>query len=207
MAHGILHIVADWEWLTPNRLTWLSIVLTLLTSALILSGTNTDLIVAAVLLQTAYICDCMDGQLARYREVSSRFGSFLDKWSDYVMFPSVVLALTIEAYSRNESLSVVIMGVSSVFFIGYLPYLKILSQNELSIGPWAGLSGTSFVKRNLRFFLFEEAQLYMIVTVCLLFQSSYWALLLLCTTQGLVAFIQTLRVFTRTIVHGRELKP
>ena len=195
IAHGILHFVADWKVVTPNRLTMLSFLLTGLTSLLILSGMNTSLFTAAALLQLAYVFDCMDGQLARYRKASSRLGSFLDKWSDYVKFPTVVLALTVEAYSRNQSLIVVVIGFLSLFFIGYLPYLKYLSQQELLIGPWVVLSGNNILERNLRFFLFEEAQLYLIVTICLLFQSSYWALVIICATQGVVAFVQTARVF------------
>lgn len=195
IAYGLLHLVADWKVLTPNRLTVLSFILTLLTGVLILSGVGGALLAAAILLQVAYIFDCMDGQLARYREVSSAFGSFLDKWSDYVKFPAVVLALTLEAYSRDGSVVVWVMGVLTVYFMGYLPYLKGLSRKELSVGPWAVLSGTGFVQRNMRFFLFEEAQLYLIVTACLFFQSSFWALLLLCVTQGAMAFIQTVRIF------------
>jgi phosphatidylglycerophosphate synthase len=195
LAHGILHVVADVKVLTPNRLTTLSFSLTLLTSLLIVSGMSSALLSAAILLQIAYVFDCMDGQLARYREVSSEWGSFLDKWSDYVKFATVVLALMVEAYSQNASFTVIVMGFLSVFFIGYLPYLKGLSLQELSIGPWAVLSGKNFAERNLRFFLFEEAQLYLIVTICLLFQSSYWALVIICATQGIVAFVQTARVF------------
>lgn len=207
IAYGLLHLVADWKVLTPNRLTVLSFILTLLTGVLILSGVGTALLAAAILLQVAYIFDCMDGQLARYREVSSAFGSFLDKWSDYVKFPAVVLALTLEAYSRDGSVVVMAMGVLNVYFIGYLPYLKGLSQKELSIEPRAVLSGAGFVPRNMRFFLFEEAQLYLIVTVCLLFQSSFWALLLLCVTQGAIAVIQTARIFMLIYDARHEAKP
>ena len=81
IAGLILSGVADWQFLTPNRLTVLSFILTIVTAVLILSSSPISLLIAGIVLQLAYIIDCMDGQLARYRQVSSKLGSFFDKLS------------------------------------------------------------------------------------------------------------------------------
>ena len=60
IATRVLAVVADWHVVTPNRLTLLSFCLTLSTSCLIILGSEINLICAGIVLQVAYIIDCMD---------------------------------------------------------------------------------------------------------------------------------------------------
>ena len=156
---------------------------------------NHFLVIAAIVLQIAYIIDCMDGQLARYRGVSSRVGSLLDKWSDFVKFPFVVVALTLLAYSQHPTPTPILLGLTTVFLVCYQPYLKLIASQECSIKPWNVLAGKGFAQRNLRFFLFEEAQWYLIVSTCLFLNEAMIALTILVVTQGVIALLQTSRVF------------
>jgi len=196
IANFILSGIADWPCITPNRLTLLSFIVTMLVAVLISLGVSKNLWVAGIILQLAYIIDCMDGQLARYCQTVSKIGSFLDKLSDYIKFPMVLLGLTINAHYHYESSTIpALLGLLSVFFIGYLSYLKSLSLKELSISPWHVLSGKGFLQRNLRFFLFEEAQWYLIVSVCLFLSSTITALIIMALTQGVLAVVETIRIF------------
>jgi phosphatidylglycerophosphate synthase len=195
IAQLILTVVADWRWITPNRLTILSFWMTILSGTLILAGDAVSLVSAGVVLQVAYIIDCMDGQLARYRGVSSQVGSLLDKWSDFVKFPFVVVALTLQASTQHPTTTPILLGLTSVFLICYQPYLKLIASQECSVELWNILSGKGFVQRNLRFFLFEEAQWYLIVSVCLFLNEATIALAILVVTQGVIALLQTSRVF------------
>ena len=191
----ILTLVADWRSITPNRLTILSFGLTILSGVLILVNVPTSLVWAGVVLQIAYIIDCMDGQLARYRGVSSKIGSLLDKWSDFVKFPFVILALAIQASNHQPPTTPLILGLISIFLIGYQPYLKLIAFQECSVKPWNILSGKGFLQRNLRFFLFEEAQWYLIVSTCLFLNKATVALAILAVTQGVISLLQTSWVF------------
>jgi phosphatidylglycerophosphate synthase len=195
IAHLILTVVADWRCLTPNRLTILSFGLTLLSGVFILLDTASDLVIGGIVLQVAYVIDCMDGQLARYRGVSSDLGSLLDKWSDFVKFPFVVAALSIQAAQHTPTLTPIVLGLAAIFLICYQPYLKTIAFKECSVTPWSYLSGASFWQRNLRFFLFEEAQWYLIVSACLFLNKPMVALVLLVVTQGIIALLQTGWVF------------
>jgi len=98
IANFVLSGVADWPFITPNRLTVLSLILTILTAVLIVFGSLENLFIAGIILQISYIIDCMDGQLARYRQTASSIGSFVDKLFDYIKFPIVLLALTLDAH-------------------------------------------------------------------------------------------------------------
>ncbi len=204
VAYGILLVVADWRVITPNRLTLLSLATALFACILITTGEEVNFFIAAAVIQISYVLDCMDGQLSRYRDTSSIFGAFADKWSDFVKFPAILLALTIDAFHRDPSLAPLVLGFAAVFLVCYLPYLKSLAEAELGIAPWSVLSKPDFASRNLRFFLFEEAQWYLAVSVCLVLQSAFAALLIIALSQGAVAFAQTVRIL---VVLRRSGKP
>jgi phosphatidylglycerophosphate synthase len=205
MANMILSVVADWRFITPNRLTILSFALTMTTAFLVLIGDPENLVLAAFVLQIAYIIDCMDGQLARYRDLPSELGSLLDKWSDFVKFPFIVVALTLHASDGHPDTTPVILGLAAIFLICYQPYLKLVASSECSVGSWNVLTGKGFLGRNLRFFLFEEAQWYLIVSVCLLANRTMTALAFLVVTQGVVALCQTGWVFW-SVMRVRNVK-
>lgn len=195
VAQLILSMVADWRCVTPNRLTILSFGLTVLSGMWILASDREDLIVAGVVLQIAYIVDCMDGQLARYRGVSSPLGSLLDKWSDFVKFPFIIVALTVKASDPQPATAPMVFGLMAIFLIGYEPYLKLIASKECSVKPLNMLGGPGFFQRNLRFFLFEEAQWYLIVSICLFLDEALMSLMIIVATQGSRALLQTGWVF------------
>jgi hypothetical protein len=76
--------------LTPNQITVLSFCVGLLAAAGFGYGHRWSLIAGAVLLQVAFMLDCVDGQLARYTRQFSRFGAWLDsvfdRGKEYVVY-------------------------------------------------------------------------------------------------------------------------
>lgn len=194
LAGWILRFVADWRWITPNGVTLASLTTALLACIPIVMGGSSYLLLAAIAIQASYILDCMDGQLARYRGTSSSFGAFADKWADFVKFPAILLALTVNAFENDPTLTSIVAGFAAVFLVGYLPYLKSLAATELGIQPSAVFAKPTFASRNMRFFLFEEAQWYLIVSVCLALNDALAALLIIAIGLGTVALMQTLRI-------------
>lgn len=63
---------------TPNGVSWFSIGFFLLTGWLIAIGETWSHLLAVVTYNTGYACDCIDGELARLRNTTSRRGVFLD---------------------------------------------------------------------------------------------------------------------------------
>nr|WP_300982988.1 CDP-alcohol phosphatidyltransferase family protein [Roseicyclus sp.] len=60
-------------------------------------------VAAAVLIQISHVLDCMDGQMARYRKVSSPFGSYLDRLTDQVQVTLWFGAVGYAAYAQSLS--------------------------------------------------------------------------------------------------------
>ena len=81
-AHGVLGPVVSGLarlGLTADHVTWLGLILGVAAGAAFFEG-NSQL--AAALLLAGGLCDILDGELARRRGVSSRFGAFLDSTLD-----------------------------------------------------------------------------------------------------------------------------
>jgi phosphatidylglycerophosphate synthase len=194
MANSILHLIADWKLITPNLLTVGSFLLVLIASFLIIFDFSSFSLISCIILQVAYILDCMDGQLARYRGISSELGAFLDKSLDLIKFPFVIFAFTFNSFYQSKDILPIIVGFSCLFFVCFLPYLKEMVKNDFSISPWNILSKPTFKERNLRLFLFEEAQWYLVASLCLLFKNSNLALWIFFGGLGIMTLIQIIRV-------------
>jgi len=136
IAHYLLCVIGDWKFITPNRLTMSSLLLTIGVALLILKGTSAEMRLAAVLLQVAYIFDCMDGQLARYRNAASDLGAFLDKSLDYVKFSIIVFAITMNAYSQDPTSMTLVLGFLCLFLTCFLPYLKGMVNADFGSFYW-----------------------------------------------------------------------
>jgi phosphatidylglycerophosphate synthase len=67
---------------TPTGVTWISILFVGLAATLFAVGSPAALIGGAALLYVGFLFDCVDGQLARFRQRYSRFGGWLDVIAD-----------------------------------------------------------------------------------------------------------------------------
>ena len=68
--------------ITPNQVTAVSIALAVAAAAAFATGMRPGLVIGAVLVQAAFVADCVDGQLARYTAAGTPLGAWLDAVSD-----------------------------------------------------------------------------------------------------------------------------
>jgi len=80
--------------ITPNHLTYFSFVLGLLAAVAFLGGKHLFFIIGGVLAQFGSILDCADGQLARAKNMGSRYGTYLDllldRFSDSIVYLGII---------------------------------------------------------------------------------------------------------------------
>ncbi len=62
------------------------------------------------------IADTVDGELARYKKISSNFGDYLDRLAHYVTNSSMILGLGIGLYSNYESMLILYATVIVLLF-------------------------------------------------------------------------------------------
>ena len=87
---------------TPNGVSTLSVVLGFVAAAAFATGDRWGMISGAVLLQIAFMLDCVDGQLARYTRTFTKFGAWLDSIFDRTKEYAVFAGLAIGASQSGD---------------------------------------------------------------------------------------------------------
>jgi len=185
-------IVVDWKFLTPNRITFLSFLVSIVAAGLILTLNYNGFIMAAVLLNLSHIFDCMDGQMARYRGTASAFGSYYDKVTDHIKIFLFFGASAYAAYKQTQDITVIFLaftGVSFYYVRGYVKYLTMFLQMEqnpnyledsskakkmelINLSPDKAGPGAGF-KVNLVWFLKEQRKIFEFSEAVFIFMISF----------------------------------
>jgi phosphatidylglycerophosphate synthase len=90
--------------LTPNAVTWLMIACGLAAAGLLTLPGLVPAIGVAVLLQLQLLLDCSDGELARWRKVSSPAGIYLDRLAHNITEAALPIGLAIRADGGWDSI-------------------------------------------------------------------------------------------------------
>lgn len=189
-------IVVEWKFLTPNRITSLSFLVSLSAAFLIITGGYPAFVLAAILINLSHVLDCMDGQMAQYRGTSSSFGSYYDKVTDQLKVFLFFAAVAYAAYQKNNSIVSVFLaftGVSFYFIRCYVKYLTMFIEMEHNSnylldsakaaanvqdkshrevpGPRASFKCNSFwlLKEQRKFFIFNESVFIFMLSFGLIF--------------------------------------
>ena len=114
-------------WITPNRITAASFLVAVLAMMSMLVGGVECFIAAAILIHLSHILDCMDGQMARYRQVSSPVGSYYDRLTDQVQVSLWFGAAAYAAFAQTGSVIPVFLAMIGISFYGLRGYAKYVS--------------------------------------------------------------------------------
>jgi phosphatidylglycerophosphate synthase len=204
----VMLVIADWRFLTPNRLTTLANLVKLAGAWAILEPGHE--IAAVVLLHLGAIFDHLDGTLARYRRTFSKLGSFYDKVSDMVTWWLVMVAVGWRAYAESGDASYIVLATSAATALNVRSYMKWLMHAEHERVRWlearedpaAAVARRTrpieiapppertrrewvrwFLSRAIRFYQFEEMDLWFWLSLALLIDRLTWGVWLLFVTQ------------------------
>ncbi len=118
---------------TPNQVSVISSIIGMLSFPFFLLGQT---IVAGILVQTSSIIDGVDGELARYYGISSKFGAFfdalLDRFTDVVVVLGASIYVLIQGGSSWFVYVVLLTSLSGTLLVSYL---HARSEKELGIHP------------------------------------------------------------------------
>ena len=143
IANVILPLVVKVRWLTPNIITLASFFLYVLGCLMIFMDISGHLFYTALLLPVAYVGDCLDGQVARARDLSSPIGNYLDKTLDVLKIYILCASLGYGAYLNTHDALYIFLGLSACFFFNFRYYIKletIFSQCNKDSGYLAACS-------------------------------------------------------------------
>jgi phosphatidylglycerophosphate synthase len=116
--------------ITPNQLTFLSVVVAAVACAIwvCLPGTIW-LVIAVAIFELSFVLDCADGQLARLRQVASPIGHLLDFLMDELKAMLVIASIAVRLWRESGDPRLLLVGLAGLFFLA------------------AGISLTTFVRR------------------------------------------------------------
>ncbi len=151
-------ILKHWRGATPNQVTVISFITSLLTAAVLLTG---HLIIGGLMIQIASIVDGVDGELARAKGIKSSFGAFLDAMVDRFADISIISALTyiyvLHPPYGLSPYSVVAFGILALS--GDLMVSYIHARGEATLGTHPSTVGKlrGFASRDVRLLILATA--------------------------------------------------
>lgn len=88
----------------------------------IATGIPSFLIIGAILVQFVFIFDCLDGQLARYRQAGTNFGAWYDRVTDRVKDFSIYFAIAWGHYNAYRDWHIWPLAMAALFFVLLFDY-------------------------------------------------------------------------------------
>ena len=102
--------------ITPNFVTVLQIIIGLLSCLFISVNLSKEaMLLGVVVLHFAYLLDCVDGEIARAKQMDSLEGLFLDKFAHAITMPSIFMAVTLHysEFAMNYSFPLLVISFFS----------------------------------------------------------------------------------------------
>lgn len=119
---------------TPNQLTFLSIVLGVTAGLLWTAGGHLYFIAGGILFQLMYLLDCVDGELARYKNMSSPKGAYLDFIGHYFTAFAMIVGASL-GLAKNLGDAALYFGlVVVIFHLGDELLRDLLYKTKLKFG-------------------------------------------------------------------------
>ena len=116
--------------ITPNQITFLSVVVAAAACAIwIFLPGYSWLVAAALIFEFSFVLDCADGQLARLRGVASPIGHLLDFLMDELKAMLVIGSIAVRLWRESADPRLLLVGLGGLFFLA------------------AGISLTTFIRR------------------------------------------------------------
>jgi len=134
--------------LTPNHLTLMSFFLALAAGLVYTAGRPAYFIIGGCLSMLSAIFDNADGQLARAKNMTSRYGAFLDLFLDRIADFIVLAGITFGLYRQTADPRILMLGLGTIGL--YFLQVSLYYLNNIYTG--AAKNGEGAEAKNLAVF-------------------------------------------------------
>lgn len=170
---------------TPNAVTLFTLALAAVTGAALAAGWN---IAGGIGIQVVSVVDGVDGELARLRNATSRFGEVLDAVTDRYADALIVAGLTVFAARFEDWPRPEVVGALALAGVLTVSYSRARIEASLEMGPSDGLFGLA--SRDVRS---------LVAAIGAIAGQCYWTLVVLAVASGLtvawrLAYLRAKRV-------------
>jgi phosphatidylglycerophosphate synthase len=122
-----------WKNVTPNKVSALSLFTAIIACGLFLLPNYWYRLIGVVLLQIAFAFDCSDGEIARYKNMGSKFGAWFDSVSDRFKEILMFAALTYAWFARHPSNYVWLIGAATIVLWLLISYVREAKKSSWPI--------------------------------------------------------------------------
>ncbi len=113
--------------ITPNSVTYLSLFIGVLSAFSIYIG---HLYLSVFLLNISFILDCVDGQIARAKQLQSEFGMWLDNISDRVVENIILIAMFFTLSDNNFFVVGIVLLIFLNMYYAYISDMLIYAKKQ-----------------------------------------------------------------------------
>jgi len=99
--------------ITPNQITLLSLVVGIISSIMFAVAIPVYFLAGALILELYYVIDAVDGQLARYKKLSSMTGGYFDCISNYIVHPCVFFCIGLGLVRHSGDILPIVFAFSA----------------------------------------------------------------------------------------------
>lgn len=117
---------------TPNQVTFFTLLLVIIASGLFLTSNQTYLILGGFLLVISHVFDACDGEIARYRNLKSNFGKWFDTVTEGPKQYFIFAGLSIGLYLQTGNVIPLFLGMFSIGNFLLTDYIRIMNLHMLS---------------------------------------------------------------------------
>ena len=182
---------------TPNQITFFSLVLTVVASYFFAFTQYPYSLIGVLFLHIGYTFDMLDGQYARYKGMSSKFGQWFDPFLDVIKAAFIFISLSYGAYaSESNNPAALIWGLIALTHC-FLAYYIMNTRNQI-------MKGYSFeIKLKNSIYVGYEISLYWAVSLIVIFNRMYLGLIFLGTI-GALGWIKVYITLKNYYIKHRE---
>lgn len=181
---------------TPNQISFISLVIVAAGSYFFAFTEYPYILIGALLLHIGYVFDMLDGQYARYKGLSSKFGQWFDPFLDVIKVTFIFISLSYGAYVSTDNPAVFMWGLVAMansFLTCYI--MNTRSQVFKSKGFEIKLKKDIYVG--------YEITLYLALTFFIVFNIVYQGLIFMATI-GALSWIKVYVTLRRNYLKHKE---
>src|SRR3989344_2199423 len=112
--------------LSPNHVTIITFLIAIASSIFFSFGQYIYSIIAALLMMLAFIFDCVDGEVARYKKKGTIEGSYLDDMSYYFILIVPFIGLTFGSYKILQNNYIFLSGFLAAFSLLFSYFIILM---------------------------------------------------------------------------------
>tara|TARA_B110000037_G_scaffold122654_1_gene140049 strand:+ start:1908 stop:2630 length:723 start_codon:yes stop_codon:yes gene_type:complete len=148
---------------TPNQITFFSGILGIIGSLLLVSSNYLNLLFAAILIQLYSVLDLVDGNIARKKNLQSKFGMWLDIFFDKLIDFLIIVFMSLGIYLKVNDANILIMGILLMGVVFFNQFIMVLNVSYFALPEYKkpqSIKGKG--KKNILNFIFIIVKFYRI---------------------------------------------